>query len=109
MWSKIYPVMWVSVKGKEKRAFSISFPIPLSLLDELIDSTVDLLSVIKLFTPNAPVSKITSGEKKYVFTPEALKVFLEAVRTTMHSLKKDGSYDLVDVATNEVQVLVKIL
>lgn len=109
MWNKIYPVMWVSIKVKEKKSFSFSFPVPLSLLDELIDSTLDLFRIMLLFTQKTSVPKITSGEKKVYFSPEAIKIALEGTYSLLHSLKDYGPYELVDVTTKDVQVLVKIL
>ncbi|SHO43344.1 hypothetical protein [Anaerocolumna xylanovorans] len=109
MWNKLYPVMWVSIKSKEKRAFSFSFPVPLKLLDELIGSTLDLLEVISWFTFKGSTPKITSGEKKVYFSPEALKILLEGSYSILHSLGDYGPYELVDVTTGDVQVFVKIL
>ncbi len=107
MWNRVCTILWVSVKIKEKRGFA--FPVPLNLIDELIVSTADLLTVIQIFFRKTSVPKITSGEKHYYFSPEAIKILLESTYTLLHSIKGYGSYELVAVETEEVRIVIKIL
>lgn len=109
MWNRLYPVMWVSITLKEKRDFSFSFPVPLKLFNELISSTLDLLEVITWFTFKKSIPEITPGEKKVYFSPRAFIELLEGVHSILPSLGNYGPYELVDVTTREVQVLIKIL
>lgn len=107
MWNRVCTILWVSVKIKEKRGFA--FPVPLNFIDELIVSTADLLSVIQIFFRKTSVPKITSGEKKFYFSPEAIKILLESIYTLLHSIKGYGPYELVAVETEEVRIVIKIL
>ncbi len=107
MLNRVYTIIWVSVKMKGKRGFS--FPVPLNLFDELLASTIDLFEVIQIFSPNTSVPKITSGEKKLYFSPKAIKILLESLFTLLHSFNGCGPYELVEVETDEVRVLIKIL
>lgn len=156
MLTKIYPVMWIVVtipsaktkaakipEGGQKKGFTLSFPVPLSVLGELLDCTLDLLQLFRLFphrkiledqntnsnafnitinTGNSnkssssdvsskgyPATKNASPQMKHHLPPEALNVILLSTRTLLKSLTENGPFTLVEVTTEKVRVLIKIL
>lgn len=96
--------MWVHVRVTNEKKITLSFPVPLFVLDELLDCSLDLLTVVLFFVPK----KARLCGKEYL-SPEVLQEVLESTRILLKSLKEHGPFDLVDVTTKEAQVLIKIL
>jgi hypothetical protein len=112
MLSKLYPVFWISIRIREEKNFSLSLPISLFVIDELLDCIQDLLSIAVWFMPD---KKLKLSDNKNInlppqsFSPAAVSEMLKGTRVLLKSLKTSESYDLVDVTTDNVRVLIKML
>ncbi len=112
MLSKFYPVFWISIRIREEKKFSLSLPLSLFVIDELLDCIQDLLSIAVLFMPD---KKIKLSDNKNInlpaqsFSPAAVSEMLKGTRILLKSLKTNESYDLVDVTADNVRVLIKML
>jgi hypothetical protein len=112
MLSKLYPVFWISIRIQEEKNFSLSLPISLFVIDELLDCIQDLLSIAVWFMPD---KKLKLSDNKNInlpaqsFSPAAVSEMLKGTRVLLKSLKTSETYDLVDVTTDNVRVLIKML
>lgn len=84
--------------GKKFRFF---FPISLNVFRELLDSFIDLITVISLFTPK----KLAPGERIPV---REVKEIAKMIMQLLGSITDDGPYDLVDVSADKVKVSIKV-
>ena len=77
------------------------FPISLNVFLELLDSILDLMSLICIFAPKP----LISGSHMSVHTAKEL---ITMVIELLCSITEDGPYDLVDVNADDVRVSIKI-
>lgn len=99
---KGFRCLWIKLQIENKRFLSIPVPVPLYIFQELLDCTLDLLTIAGLFvpkTPNQNSSQIT------LFTVKELVIL---VMKMLDSITEGETYDLVDVTTEEVKILIKI-
>ncbi len=95
--------MWIKLRIENRRLLSIPFPIPLYILQELLDCILDLLNVACFFVPKVPEPNPSSQ-----FTIYSVKTLVIMVMKLLDSLTGEESYDLVDVTADKVRVLIKI-
>ncbi len=100
---KGFRLLWIRIRTTNKRFIDIPFPIPLYLFQELLDCFLDLLSVICFFVPKEPDSNPSSR-----ITIHSVKLFVIMLIKLIDSLGGEEPYDLVDVTTDQVQVLIRI-
>jgi hypothetical protein len=112
MLSKFYPVLWISIRIREEKKFSLSLPISFFVLEELIDCAQDLLAIAVWFIPD---KKLKLSDLNSInlpvqsFSPAAVSEMLQGTRNLLKSLKTSEPYNLVDVTTDNVRVLIKML
>lgn len=112
MLSRFYPVLWISIRVSKEKNFSLSLPLSLIVLEELLDSVLDLFEIAVWFMPNKKpllVDKANSNYSSNSFSPVVIAETLKATRLLFRSLRAREPYDLVDVTTDDVRVLIKIL
>ena len=95
--------LWIRLQLEDKLFLMIPFPIPLYIFEELLDSFLDILNIACFFAPKAPAPNASSR----VSVP-LVKELVVAVIILLRSLNNDEPYDLVDVSTDKVKVLIKI-
>ena len=93
----------IKLQIENRRFISIPFPIPLYIFQELLDSFQDLLTVACFFVPKVPDPGSSSP-----ITVHSVKVLIIAAIKLLDSLSGDEPYNLVDVTTGKVKVLIKI-
>jgi hypothetical protein len=103
MWNKGFRILWIRIQFDIDKHFGLPFPIPMHIFQELLDSTLDLLTVVCLFVPGTP-KNISSPS----FTVYAVKEVIETTMKLLDSLTQDEPYDLVDVTADKVRVFIKI-
>lgn len=102
MWNRKHRILWLRLQTADNKFFRFSFPIPLYVFWELLDSTLDLSAFVCLFVPdtahlNTPIPSI------YV-----IKELLQMVMDLLDSLTDDEPYDFIDVTADKIKVSLKI-
>jgi len=94
-------IVWFRLNTENGKKFSLFFPISLNVFRELLDSFIDLITVICLFTRKsfAPGASIPV---------HAVKDTANMLMQLLGSITDDGPYDLVDVSADNVRVSIKI-
>ena len=100
---KCFHLLWIKLRIENRRFISIPFPIPLYIFQELLDCILDLLTVVCFFVPKMPDPNSYSRITLY-----SVKDLVVLVMKLLDSLTGDEPYDLADVTTDKVQVLIKI-
>lgn len=101
MWNRGLRILWLSVHRENGRHVHFCFPISLNIFRELLDSFLDLITLVCVFAPQAPAR----GARVTVHTAKDL---LQMVIVLLGSISEDGPYDLVNAATGTVRVSIKI-
>lgn len=96
-------LLWLKLRIEDRRFIGISIPIPLYPFQELLDCCLDLLTAACFFVPKAPDSSSVSRITIY-----SVKELVIIVMKLLDSLTEDESYDLINVTTGNVKVLIKI-
>lgn len=94
-------MIWFKIHTQNGKSFRLSFPITLYVLLELLDCIYDVLVLACIFVPKKP----HSGSRISVHT---IKELIPMLMQLLGSITKDGPYDLVDVAADNVKVSIKI-
>lgn len=100
---KGFRFLWIKLQIENKRFLSIPFPVPLYIFQEILDCTLDLLTIAGLFVPKT--SNLKSSSRITIYTAKELVIM---VMKLLDSITEDEPYDLVDVTTDEVKILIKI-
>ena len=100
---KCFHLLWIKLRIENRRIISIPFPIPLYIFQELLDCILDLLTVACFLVPKGPDPNSYSRITLY-----SVKDLVVLVMKLLDSLTGDEPYDLADVTTDKVQVLIKI-
>lgn len=100
---KGFRLLWIKLETQNRWFLSIPIPIPLYIFQELLDCFLDLLNVACFFAPKVPVSNSSSRITLY-----SVKALVIIVMKLLDSLTENEPYDLVDVTTDKIKVLIKI-
>ncbi len=100
---KGFRLLWIKLEISNTKFFRIPFPIPLYIFQELLDCFLDLLTVACFFVPKT--SKTHSSSRITIGSVKALVIM---VMKLLDSFTEDEPYDLVNVTTDKVKVLIKI-
>lgn len=100
---KGFRLLWIRLQTRDRRFIRIPFPIPLYIFQELLDCFLDLLAVAYFFVPKVPDPD--SSSRITIYSVKALVIMAMKL---LDSLTGDEPYDLVDVTTDKVRVLIKI-
>lgn len=100
---KDFRLLWIKLQIEDRRFINISFPIPLYIFQELFDCFLDLLTVICFFAPKVPDPEASSRTDIY-----SVKVLTAIAVKLLDSLSGDEPYDVVDVTTDKVKVLIEM-
>lgn len=103
MWNKSFRIIWLKLQIGKNKHFYFSFPIPLYIFQELLDSTLDLLKFACLFVSNKPNSDSYSS-----FTVYTAKKLVQMIIDLCNSSSEFEPYDFVDVTTDKVRISIKI-
>ncbi len=95
--------LWIKLRIENRRFIRIPFPIPFYIFQELLDCFQDLLTAACFFIPKVPDP--SSSAPITIYSVKELVIITEKL---LDSLAGDEPYDLVDVTTDEVKVLIKI-
>lgn len=102
-------LLWISIKKESRNFFSLPVPIPLFVLQEIFESFFELIAIGHFFVArrtNTEVLVIAPAYQKFSFSQiDELLVFLNQL---LSSLADCEPFDLVNVKTPEVEVVVKI-
>lgn len=94
-------IVWFNLRTEKCKHFHLAFPISFNVFRELLDSMLDLMTLMCVFAPKAP----SSGSHMSV---HAVKKLVRMLLELFGSITDDGPYDLVDVAADNVKVSIKI-
>lgn len=93
----------IGLQIAERRFIKIPIPIQLFIFEELLESFLDILNIACFFVPKT--AHPNSGSSLSIHSTKALVI---AVLTLLGSLNIDEPYDLIDVTTDKVRVLIKV-
>ncbi|MDF2845209.1 MAG: hypothetical protein K0R00_3635 [Herbinix sp.] len=99
---KGFRFLWIKLQIENKRFLSIPFPVPLYIFQEILDCTLDLLTIAGLLVPKTPNLKASP------ITLSTVKELVIMVMKLLDSITEGEPYDLVDVTTDGVKILIKI-
>ncbi|NCB73492.1 MAG: hypothetical protein EOM51_01935 [Clostridia bacterium] len=94
-------LMLVKVSADNGKKFRLFFPISLNVFRELLDSFVDLTSLVCVFTPKTP-------KKSSHLSVRAVRELLRSLIILLGTINDDGPYDLINVDADNVTVKIKI-
>lgn len=100
---KGFHALWIRLQIEDSRFIKIPFPIPLYIFEELLDCFLDILVIGCFFTPKAPAPNPSSRISIHL-----VKELVIDVLKLLQSLNGEEPYDLIDVSTDKVKVLIKI-
>jgi len=100
---KGFRLLWIKLQIDNRMFISIPFPVPLYIFQEILDCFLDLLTVACFFVPKVPYPN--SSSRITIYSVKALVIM---VMKLLDSLTEGEPYDLVDVTTDKVNVLIKI-
>lgn len=100
---KGFRFLWIKLQIENRRFISIPFLIPFYIFQELLDCFLDLLTVACFFVQKVPDPSSSSRVTIY-----SLKALVIMSMRLLDSLTVDEPYDLVDMTTDKVKVLIKI-
>lgn len=103
MWIKGCRLLWLKIQIEGKGGINIPFPISLYVFYELLDCFLDVLIVGCFFVPKVPNSSSVSRITIY-----SVKELVMIVMKLLDSLAQNESYDLVDVKTDNINILIRI-
>lgn len=95
--------LWIKLRIENKRFTKISFPVPLYILRELLDCLPDMLTVACFFAPKKPDPRASSR-----ITVRSVNELAGLIMKLPDSLTEDEPYDLVDVTTDTVKLVIQI-
>lgn len=95
-------LLWLKLQI-EGRGLGIPIPIPLYTFQELLDGCLDLLTAACFFVLKAPDPGSAASITVY-----SVKELIIMVIKLLDSLAEDEPYDLINVTTDKVKVLIKI-
>lgn len=101
---KGFRVALVKVQVHEKRNINLSFPVPFSILQELLDSALDILELTCFLSKG----KGTGAESTKLATVYSAKDLVSMSMELLDSLAGNEPYDLIDVAADNVRVSIRI-
>lgn len=101
MWNKGFHLIWFKFETGQNRRFKLPLPIPLYIIEELMECTLDLLTVICLFAPSA--QSIRS-----CFSIHNVKELVQMSIKLFGSLTGEEPYDLVDITADKIKVSIEI-
>ena len=100
---KGFRCLWLRLQLESRKDIAIPIPLPLSVFQELLDCLLDLLTIACFFTP-----KLSSFKTSSHITVYSMKALVLMIMKLLDSLTEGEPYDLVDVTTDKVKVLIKI-
>jgi hypothetical protein len=103
MWIKGCRLLWLKLQIEGKGGINIPFPISLHVFYELLDCFLDVLIVGCFFAPKTTDSNFTPKVTIY-----NVKELVMVVMKLLDSLAQNESYDLVNVKTDNVNILIRI-
>jgi len=95
--------LWIRLQIEDKRFIAFPFPIPLYIFEELLDCFMDLLIIACFFSPKRSAPNPSSRVSVHL-----VKELVVAVIILLRSLNDNDPYDLIDVTTDKVQILIRI-
>ncbi|WP_271714681.1 hypothetical protein [Anaeromicropila herbilytica] len=98
-----FHIIWLKVHVEKARTIRFNIPIPMYMLEELLDGTLDLIKLLCFFTRNQAIRSHTSSVNLLVG-----KELLQMTAKLIDSLTEEGPYNLVDVEVDKVKVSIKI-
>ncbi|MDF2911563.1 MAG: hypothetical protein K0Q56_2444 [Sporolactobacillus laevolacticus] len=101
MSTRALQVIWFKIQTQNGKSVRLHFPISLYVLLELLDCFLVLIKLVCLFAPKRP----SSGSHISI---HAIKELIPMLMELLRSITKDGPYDLVDVAADNVKVSIRI-
>jgi len=103
MSTKGFRSLWIRLQIEDKRFIAFPFPIPLYIFEELLDCFMDLLIIACFFSPKRSAPNPSSRVSVHL-----VKELVVAVIILLRSLNDNDPYDLIDVTTDKVQILIRI-
>lgn len=98
-----FRLIWLKLQIGSKRSFPISIPIPLFVLQELLDCLLDLLTIANLFAPKKTIPFSSSH-----ISISSAKMLVIMIMKLLDSIAGNEPYDLIDVTADEVRVLITV-
>ncbi len=101
MWIKHFPLLWIRLQLTDRKL--IGFPIPIFVIQEIMDCFLDLLLLISIVHPK----KSTSSPS--VISVPALRNLIQALMRLFDSVTDSGPYELVGIRTDKVTITIRVL
>jgi hypothetical protein len=103
MLNKRFHILWLKLYIKGNRNIHINFPVSLCIFEELMDCTMDLLTIVCLFIPVRDNKNSSAHLKLY-----DIKELIGLIMILFNSLTEEEPYDLVDIIADKVNISIRI-
>lgn len=100
---KSFRILWITVRIENKKFLKIPLPLPLCVFQELSDCFLDIINAAYAFTPKA--DRRGASYRSKIYSAKALVI---VVMKLLDHLGGDEPYDLVDAATEDSRVSIKV-
>ncbi len=94
---KRLPILWIKIHVSKPKRIYLNIPLSLYALEELLDCTMDLLSVASFLIPK-------QQQKNSSMSIDTIKALMKELIYLMDSMKGIEPYDFVNVEANNVEV-----
>jgi hypothetical protein len=91
--------LWIRLEVKDRRFIRFPFPFSILILEDLLGSILDLLTIISPF--------INESKNPYAFNITAKELVIQTLKL-LNALNFSESFDLVDVSTDDVKISIKV-
>lgn len=96
-------ILWFKIKTDKTSHFTLTFPIPIYIFNEILDCGYDFFSLLCWLAPNGSKRIPTSSS----LSPYAIKHFIELTIQLLDSISEEEPYELVNVAADNVKVSIQ--
>ena len=103
MWNRNVRIVWVSIQLAEPKKFHLNLPISFYAFEELLDCVINLMDFACFFTRRDGAISASAP------TIYGIRELLKGSRRLFEALTDTEPYDLVNVETKDVRVIVRIL
>ncbi len=109
MWNKSNLLLWISIKKGSKNSFRFPIPLPLIVVQEIFEAFLELMVIGNLFVARRKKYEVKiQAPHIHHFSIVQINEVLVLLGELLSSLTDCEAFELVNVKTPEVEVVIKI-
>lgn len=107
MLSRSNLLLWISINNS-RRCIKFPVPLPLFVIREMLEPIMDIVAVVGFFNDKLFHIEIKSHHKVYTFSYKQVTDLFDYIMMLLTHLSSQGAYDLVNVRTPDVEVIIRL-